>query len=315
MTGGHELTHYSRAEPSRITTPHPQSLSPWRGEGTNNCTVLRPLSPCFRTTHQKITLHDFAIEHFERGNCNWPVRKKLLITGPGGRVGTELVPLLRSEFALRLFDTRKLTPAGDDEVLVGDIQDFTALRSACEGVEAMLHLAAISDEDDFHSRLLPGNLAGAYNAFEAAHQAGVNKVLFPSTGQTVLNYPKGECVTTDMLPRPSTVYACTKLFGEALARYYSDVHGMSAMIIRLCYFRGYDDPLLRIPGHSIQREWCSPRDLAQLVTKCVQSKVRFGLFFGLSNNRERCWDVSNAKELIGYQPQDDAADFLQASGV
>ncbi len=221
------------------------------------------------------------------------------------------MPLLRAQFALRLFDSRELTAVGDDEIIVGDVQDFGALRQACEGVHALLHLAAISDEDDFHSRLLPVNLAGAYNAFEAARQMGVNKVLFPSTGQTVLNYPGGERVTTDMLPRPSTVYACTKLFGEALARYYSDVHGMSAVVIRLCYFRGYDDPLLRIPGHSIQREWCSPRDLAQLVAKCLRSEVRFGIFFGLSNNRERCWDVSNAKELIGYEPQDDAADFLK----
>jgi uronate dehydrogenase len=257
---------------------------------------------------------DFSIEHFEPRNCNWPVRKKLLITGPGGRVGTELVPLLREEFALRLFDTRELKQTGDDEILIGDIQDFEALRDACTGVDALLHLAAISDEDDFHSKLLPVNLAGTYNAFEAARQAGVRKILFPSSGQTVLNYPPGERVTTDMLPRPSTVYACTKLFGEGLARHYSDVHGMSAIVIRLCYFRGYADPLLRIPGHSIQREWCSPRDLAQLVTKCIQSNVRFGIFFGISNNRERCWDLGNAKELLGYDPQDNAAEFLKTPG-
>jgi hypothetical protein len=238
------------------------------------------------------------------------VREKLLITGPGGRVGTEIVPLLRKEFALRLFDTQESIAVGDDDVCVGDIRDFDALRAACQGVDALLHLAAISDEDDFHSRLLPVNLAGTYNAFEAARLAGVRKVLFPSTGQTVLNYPKGEPVTTEMPPRPSTVYACTKLFGEALARYYSDVHGMSAIVIRLCYFRAYDDPLLRIPGHDVQREWCSPGDLAQLVTRCIRSDIRFGIFFGLSDNRERCWDLENARALVGYEPRDDAADFL-----
>ena len=238
------------------------------------------------------------------------MREKLLITGPAGRVGTEIVPLLREHFALRLFDTRQLTAIGDDEISHGSIEDFDALRGACRGVHALLHLAAISDEDDFHSRLLPVNLGGAYNAFEAARQAGVRKVLFPSTGQTVLNNPKGERVTTDMLPRPSTVYACTKLFGEALARYYSDIHGMSAIVIRLCYFRAYNDPLLRIPGHDVQREWCSPGDLTQLVTRCIRSEVRFGIFFGLSRNRERCWDIENARVAVGYEPCDDAAEFL-----
>lgn len=238
------------------------------------------------------------------------MRERILITGPGGRVGSHLVPLLREHFALPLFDTQTLCAENDDETIVGDVQDLVALRRACEGVRALVHLAAISDEDDFHSKLLPVNLAGGYHAFEAARQAGVKKVLFFSTGQTVLNYPTGQAVTTEMLPRPSTVYACTKLFGEALARHYSDAHGMSALCLRLCYFRGYDDPLLRVPGHSVQREWCSPRDLAQLVVKCLRSDLRFGIFFGLSNNTERCWDLRNARELLGYDPQDNAADFL-----
>ena len=239
------------------------------------------------------------------------MRERILITGPGGRVGTQLVPLLREHFALRLFDAQPLPAAGDDEVILGDIQNFEAIRQACTGVHAMLHLAAISDEADFHSKLLPVNLAGVYNAFEAARQAGVKKVLFASTGQTILNYGRETHVTTDMPVRPYTVYACTKVFGEALARYYSETHGMATICLRICYFRGYDDPLLRIPGHAVQNDWCSPRDLAQLIVKCLRSDLRFGIFFGLSNNTHCHWDISNAKELVGFEPQDNAADFLE----
>src|SRR5215212_2393330 len=126
------------------------------------------------------------------------MRERLLVTGPGGRVGSQIVPLLRDEFALRLFDLRPLKPVADDEVFQGDIRDFDALKEACSGAAAMLHLAAVPDEDDFHSKLLPMNLAGGYNAFEAARQAGVAKVLFASTGQTILNYPREACINTDM---------------------------------------------------------------------------------------------------------------------
>jgi uronate dehydrogenase len=238
------------------------------------------------------------------------MRERILITGPGGRVGTQIVPLLREHFALRLFDSKPLASAADDEVIVSDIRDLEALRAACDGIKAMLHLAAIADEADFHSKLLPVNLAGVYNAFEAARQAGVKKVLFASTGQTVLGYPIGQPVTTDMPALPSTVYACTKLFGEALARHYSDAHGMSMICIRICYFRAYDDPLLRIPNHDVQREWCSPRDLTQLIVKSIRVPISFGIFFGISNNRDRVWDISNAKQLVGYEPEDDAADWL-----
>ncbi|HEY0551255.1 MAG TPA: NAD(P)-dependent oxidoreductase [Verrucomicrobiae bacterium] len=240
------------------------------------------------------------------------MRERILITGPGGRVGTQIVPLLREHFALRLFDSQPVAAASDDEVIVGDIQNFDALRKACEGVHAMLHLAAISDEADFHSKLLPVNLGGVYNAFEAARQTGMKTVVFASTGQTILNYGKETHVTTEMPARPSTVYACTKLFGEALARHYSEAHGMAIICIRLCYFRAYDDPLLRIPGHEVQYDWCSPRDLTQLIVKSIESHIRFGVFFGISNNSKCHWDLSNARKLLGYGPKDNAADFLDS---
>jgi len=243
------------------------------------------------------------------------VREKILITGPGGRVGTQIVPLLREHFALRLFEVEPLArraeaQAGDDEWITGDIQDFDALRRACAGVSAVIHLAAISDEADFHSKLLPVNLAGTYNAFEAARQAGVKRVIFASTGQVILNYGRETPVTVEMPPRPSTVYACTKIFGESLARWYSETHGLHMLVIRLCYFRAYDDPLLRIPGHDVQHDWCSPGDLTQLLVKCLRTDLKFGVFLGISNNTQGRWDWSNAKELLGYEPQDNAADYL-----
>jgi len=237
-------------------------------------------------------------------------RPRLLITGPGGRVGTQIVPLLREHFALRLFDLRPLKPIGDDEVLQGDIRDFDALKKACAGAAALLHLAAVPDEDDFHSKLLPMNLVGGYNAFEAACQAGVPKVLFASTGQTILNYPKGTRVTTDMPVRPSTVYGCTKVFGEALGRYYSDKHGLQVICIRLCWFQPYDSPALRSAAE-IHSKWCSPRDLTQLIVKSIRSDVKFAIFFGISNNTGRRLDIANAQELVGYAPEDNAAALMK----
>ncbi len=236
------------------------------------------------------------------------MRQRILITGPGGRVGTRIVPLLREEFALRLFDTRALPADADDEIVQGDIRDFDALLKACHGVSAVVHLAAVPDEDDFHSKLLPMNLAGGYNAFEAARQAGVAKVLFASTGQTVLNYPKGQWVTPDMPVRPHTVYACTKVFGEALGRYYSEKHQLQVICIRICWFQAYDSPALRKSVED-RRAWCSPRDLTQLVVKSIRASVPFAIFFGVSNNTGRFWDISNAQQLVGYAPDDDSLRF------
>jgi uronate dehydrogenase len=240
------------------------------------------------------------------------MRERILITGPGGRVGRELVPLLRQHYALRLLDAVPLPfpLEGDDEFHQADIREEQAVERACAGVTALVHLAAVPDEDDFRTRLLPMNVDGAYAVFEAARRASLKKLIFVSTCQTILNYPKGEWITPEMPPRPSTVYACTKLFGEALARHYVEKHGLSCIVIRLAYFQGYHSPILRQPG-DIQREWCSPRDLTQLLVKSLQAQLDFAIFFGVSNNTGRFWDISNAARLIGYEPMDNAADYFR----
>ena len=177
----------------------------------------------------------------------------------------------------------------------------------------MVHLAAVADEDDFHTRLLPMNLLGVFNAFEAAWQAGISKVIYASTCQTILNYGEGVWVTPEMPVRPSTVYACTKVFGEALARHYADRHGLSMICLRIAWFQGYDSELLRTRP-DLLRYWCSPRDLSQLIVKSIRGDIPFAIFFGVSNNTGSSWDISNAQKLIGYQPEDDGARYLPTAG-
>jgi hypothetical protein len=52
--------------------------------------------------------------------------------------------------------------------------------------------------------------------------------------------------------------------------------------------------------------WVSHRDLQQLIERCIdEERLRFAVFMGLSNNAFKRLDISDARELVGYQPQDD----------
>ena len=99
---------------------------------------------------------------------------------------------------------------------------------------------------------------------------------------------------------------------EALARHYSDIHGMSMICIRICFFQSPDSRLLR-ERPEMRREWCSPRDLTQLILKSIGADLPFAVFFGVSNNTGRYWDIRNAQELVGYDPQDDGAQLPELS--
>ena len=60
-----------------------------------------------------------------------------------------------------------------------------------------------------------------------------------------------------------------------------------------------------------KKGWLSQRDLLQLVNKSLRSNVVFGIYYGMSNNTGGFWDITNARLELGYNPEDDAADFWE----
>ena len=44
----------------------------------------------------------------------------------------------------------------------------------------------------------------------------------------------------------------------------------------------------------------------QLVWRSIEADVKFGIYYGISANSRRYWDISSAVEELGYEPEDDA---------
>ncbi len=57
--------------------------------------------------------------------------------------------------------------------------------------------------------------------------------------------------------------------------------------------------------------WLSHRDLIQLFQKSIVANVEYGIYYGVSNNAKRFWDLSNAKKDLGYMPVDDASKRIE----
>jgi len=114
-------------------------------------------------------------------------------------------------------------------------------------------------------------------------------------------------ITTAMPIRPDSDYGVSKAFGEAMAREYHEVYGMSFVCIRIGSVNAEDRP----NNERRLKTWLSHRDLVQLVDKSLVAKVGFGIYFGVSDNKGRFWDIENAKKDLGYRPQDDAGRHLR----
>lgn len=122
--------------------------------------------------------------------------------------------------------------------------DFQAFLAACQGVDTVVHLAADPrPSGDFHTSLLPSNVVGVYNAFEAAHQAGCKRLVFASSVHAVLGYNidwdsggTGEATDNLKAPNPQNTYGATKAWGEALCRKYSNADGLSCIALRVSVY-------------------------------------------------------------------------------
>jgi nucleoside-diphosphate-sugar epimerase len=224
-------------------------------------------------------------------------RPLVLVTGAAGRVARRTAPLLREAFRLRRLDLAEQESTADDEIVTADIRDLDAMKHACAGVRAVLHLAAQPAEADFRSMLLPKNLDGTWSAFEAASSAGVPRFVFASTIQTIDGYPQNVRVTPDMPPCPSSVYGATKLFGEALGRYHAGER-MGVASIRLGGVAPADEERVR-DDDRFRSLWCAPDDLAPLFVAAINSDVTHATVIAVSPPATERFDTANP---FGWTP-------------
>lgn len=234
-------------------------------------------------------------------------KKRVLITGATGDVGSAMRPYLQDEYHLRLQYRQRpiVNLAAYEESVQGDIEDFDAVMRMVEGVDTIVHLAAERSSFAEWEAVRGPNIDGTYNVFEAARRAGVSKVIFASSNHAMGMYDSEKAwpIFPEQPVRPDGYYGVSKAFGEALARYYADAFGMSMICLRIGWVldRPHNEMSLRM--------WLSPRDLGQLVRCSIETSQQFGLYYGVSNNQRRKWDIENVRRELGYAPVDDSEDF------
>lgn len=233
------------------------------------------------------------------------------ITGADGLIAGILRERLSERFAPRWLSR--------DEA---DVTDLDALVEAFAGAESVVHLAATAEVDASWDDVLPGNIIGAYHAFEAAHRARVRRVVFPSSNHAQGMYQWDDDrfadaahpleVTTDAPVRPDSLYGASKAWGEALGRFYAERHGLEVVCLRIGWVPEEDEPpsstaSRREPPDVARRApgmWLSHRDCASLIEAALTADVRFAIVNGVSDNVGRWFSLDQGRRILGWEPQD-----------
>lgn len=249
-------------------------------------------------------------------------QKKVLITGMSGLIGSAVRRRLEGKYELSALNRRALPGVNCYQA---DIADLEAIRPAFAGQDAVVHLAAVVSGKAAWEEVLQANIIGAYNVFEAARQAEVKRVIYASSGATISGWEQEEpykalaegryseapaawpMLTHESPARPSGLYGASKVWGETLARHFADASDMSIICLRIGAVNREDRPLTprQFPL------WCSQRDIAQMVEKCIEApaSLRYDIFYVTSNNEWGYRDLTHPRQVVGYEPQDAAEDY------
>ncbi|PKK86507.1 MAG: hypothetical protein CVT48_00800 [Thermoplasmata archaeon HGW-Thermoplasmata-1] len=168
--------------------------------------------------------------------------KNAVVTGGAGFIGSNLVEeLLIDGWKVTVFDNlhtgkpENLKGVADRiRFINGDVRDRAALKEAFFGADVVFHLAAdISVAGSVKNPAFTNdvNVNGTLNVLLEARGAGVKKVVFASSAAVYGNdpaLPKRE----DMMPRPESPYAVSKVTGEYYCNAFFSLYGMGCVSLR-----------------------------------------------------------------------------------
>ena len=219
---------------------------------------------------------------------------RLLLTCAGGNLGKVLRERLPkyADF-LRLSDISNLGDArSGEEIAPCNLADAKAVDELVAGTDAIVHLGGVSVERPFEE-ILPANIQGTYNLYEAARRHGVRRIVFASSNHTIGFYKQGEVIDSKVPTRPDGYYGLSKVFGEQLASFYFDRYGIETVSIRIG--SSFPEPKDR----RMLITWLGYDDLEQLVKRALfVPKVGATVVYGMSGNRDHWWDNRHAAHLI-----------------
>lgn len=283
--------------------------------------------------------------------------KNVLVVGGAGYVGSALVPkLLTAGYHVRVFDlylysnSKKL---GEDvfqsftshknlEQIKGDVRDAKAIDQAVKDMDAVIHLACISNDPSFE---LDRNLGKSVNylAFfpflKSVNKHQVKRLIYASTS-SVYGLKQQKEVTEDLPLEPLTDYAMYKVFCEKAVADLVPLSKTSWVILRPATVCGYS-PRLRLDlsvniltnlavnkgkitvfGGNQTRPNIHIDDITDLYVAMLDYKINqiAGKIFNAGRDNRSIMDIAKAvKQIVGKQveievtPTDDLRSYTVSS--
>jgi UDP-glucose 4-epimerase len=172
---------------------------------------------------------------------------RVLITGGAGFIGSNLVEYLShaNSYELIVLDNLSagqglLQPPAGVKLIRGDFTEEATLAKCLRGVDAVVHLAALSGVIDSIEDPQPSfdiNVIGSFRLLELARAAKVRRVINASTGGALLGEVKPP-ISESMAPSPLSPYGASKLAVEGYCSAFAGAYGLPCITLRFSNIYG-----------------------------------------------------------------------------
>jgi len=234
---------------------------------------------------------------------------KILITGSEGLIGTILKKEL-TEHELYCLDLKESNEKNCFKADISKINQLIPVFEKIGSLDAVIHLAADSRVNASWLSALQNNIIGTKNIFECAKLFGIRRIIFASSNHVTGAYegfppslhkqknPKK--IKPNDIIRPDSDYGTSKAFGEILARQYFELYGINSICLRIGTVLEEDNPKI---NPRFLKTWLSHKDLTQIFRKSLKKCHSFGIYYAISDNEGAFYDITSAKEELGYKPR------------
>jgi nucleoside-diphosphate-sugar epimerase len=261
--------------------------------------------------------------------------KRILITGGAGFIGTHLAERFSRSAEVILFDSFRrdslmwvpqLRDNPNVKVITGDVLAPASIAAALEGVDTVLHAAAIAGVSSYYNeslRTLQVNILGTANVLAAAVDAKVQRYVQFSTseifGAHALWVTEESPANIGPVTDKRWVYATSKLAGEHLALRTGETHGMACTAVRpfniygprqvgegaisnFCRAAAQGKPLIVQGDGSALRAWCYVEDFVDAIEAIIETDAAAGHAFNIGNPSEVETTTGLARRVVALVP-------------
>ncbi|MFX0202493.1 MAG: NAD-dependent epimerase/dehydratase family protein [Candidatus Hodarchaeota archaeon] len=232
-------------------------------------------------------------------------KRRVLITGAAGNIGTKLSNAFKDKYHLVLLDRNRL---GALNSICADLSTYDEdWVKHFENVPTVVHLAANPNERARWQELIRDNIDSVLNVCHACVKKNVGRLIFASSCHTMGGYKDQnvDLITADMEPLPDCDYGASKLIGERICKSFSDRYPLSVICLRIGWVPRRDTRPSKDVDPWLRRLWLSNRDLVEVFEKAIEAKnIKFEILYAMSNNKGMNWNLQATMEILDYQPMD-----------